>query len=104
MKPIKLTAEVDESRRLIIDLPDDMPLGTVEVVIQQVSFEPLDPSQPLIREEVKRRMQALGLMAEIDVPPDAVELSEQERHHIWRLVADKRSTLDLVNEDREERF
>jgi hypothetical protein len=33
MKPITVKAVIDENHRLIVDLPDDVPVGPVELVI-----------------------------------------------------------------------
>lgn len=95
--PITFQAEVDQSRRLT--LPDDVPLGPVEVIIR-----PLAATFDDEREAFRAKLRALGLLAEGPfAPPDAVELSEVEREAIGRLFIGQRSMDALIDEDRRDR-
>jgi hypothetical protein len=95
----------DEKRRIMIDLPDDMPTGLIERTAR--GLVNLDTrSEPLTREWVQARLIAAGL-ADINTryaPEDAEELSEEEEEELARRMSGGRSVEDLVNEDREERF
>lgn len=54
----------------------------------------------LTLDEIDRRLREAGLLAEVDVPDDAVELSPQERERIGLLLASDRPVEDLIDEDR----
>ena len=104
-RTIHLTVHVDEKRRVLIDLPDDVPTGEVE--LQVVIHTPeAAPNGPLTREQVRARLIAAGLLnPNVQyAPPDAEELSPEEEYRIGRMLAGDRSVEDLINEEREERF
>lgn len=105
MQPIMLTTVVDEKRRIMIDLPEDVPLGEVEVelVIRPLASEV--PPDPITREWVQARLRAAGLLAEDDYEDDEIEeLSPEEEERLGKLLAEPRSVDELIYEDREERF
>lgn len=102
MQPYVTTVIVDEKRRIMIDLPDDMPTGPIEITARPLAAEP--PPEPLTREWVRAKLRAAGLLAEMDDLPDTEELSEEEEAKLARQVAGGRPAEDYVNEDREERF
>ncbi len=105
MQPIKITAMVDAKRRIMIDLPDEVPLGPVEITVRPVTNgEQEEPQQPITREWVQAKLKAAGLLAEDEHFPDAEELTEEEEEELARQVAGGRPAEDYVNEDREERF
>lgn len=102
MLPITMTATVDENHRLTLDLPEDIPAGEVEVIIRQL---PASQTNEMTRDELHEKLRAAGLLMEGPfAPPDAEELSPEERQRIGQLAGKGRSTLELINEDREERF
>jgi hypothetical protein len=92
MNPVRsfnLTVHVDEKRRVLIDLPDDVPTGEVELQVVIHTSESA-PNGPLTREQVRAR-----LIAE--------ELSPEEER-IGRMLAGDRSVEDVISEEREERL
>lgn len=98
MKTITLTATVDESRRLLLTVPDDVPLGQIKVTIEL-------PEAESTLEELRALLLAAGILdTSIIVPDDAVELSDEELDEMGRLLASGGSVVDLIHEDREERF
>jgi hypothetical protein len=98
MKTITLTATVDESRRLLLTVPDDVPLGQIKVTIEL-------PEAESTLEELRALFLAAGILdTSIVVPDDAMELSDEELDEMGRLLAGGDSVVDLINEEREERF
>lgn len=104
-KSFNLTVHVDEKRRVLIDLPDDVPTGEVElqVIIQTPEAA---PNGPLTREQVRNRLIAAGLLnPNVQyAPPNAEELSPEERLRIGRMVAGDKTIQQLIDEEREERL
>ena len=100
---IVVTVHIDEKRRVLIDLPEDVPLGTAQL---EVKVQTPDPSQPLTRDQIRAKLIAAGLVnpnAQY-APPDAEELSREEREHIGRTLAGGKSIAEMIDEEREERF
>lgn len=105
MQPIILTTVVDKKRRIMIDLPEDVPLGEVEVelVVRPLASEV--PPDPITREWVQARLRAVGLLAEDDYEDEEIEeISEEELERLGKLFAGDRPLSELIDEDREERF
>ncbi len=67
----------------------------IEIMIQEPVVE-----GELTLAEIDRRLREAGLLAEVDVPEDAVELSPHERERIGLLLASDRPLEDLIDEDR----
>jgi hypothetical protein len=104
MKPIVLTAEVDNTRAITIHLPDDVPTGKVEITVRPLADDALGPPpEPMTREWARAKLKVAGLLAEEDFP-EAEELSEEEEERLGRLLAGPCPVEDYINEDREERF
>ncbi len=101
MQPYVITVIVDEKRRVMIDLPDDMPTGPIEITARPLAET---RPEPLTREWVQAKLKAAGLLADISDIPEGEELSEEEEVKLARQMAGGRPAEDLVNEDREERF
>ena len=101
---IKTQAYVDQKRRIMIDLPDDVEPGMVELdmVVRQMS-DPANEYETGSVEWARAKLRAAGLLVE-DHYPDAVEVSEEELKRLGQVFADERPMSDLINEDREERF
>lgn len=104
MNAIIVTAMVDEKRRVMIDLPDEVEPGLVEleVIVRRVEDE--KPPEPLTREWILARLRAAGLLVENEVFSEAKELSEAEELELAQQLAASRPVEDYINEDREERF
>lgn len=94
--PITLHGRIDDQHRLIVELPDDLPKGEVEVVIRPLSGE-------LTLEEIDARLRAAGVLADpddIEIPEDAVPLTVEERERIGRLFVTDRPVEVDIDEDR----
>jgi hypothetical protein len=107
MHTITLTATVDENHRLIVDLPD-IPPGPVEITITPVeNGTALEDLEPGSREWARAKLKAAGLLAPDEDFPELEgfeELSDEEEERLAGLASGGPSILDLVNQDREERF
>jgi hypothetical protein len=124
MESITLTATIREDRTLVLQLPADVPTGEVEIVIQRHTIHRLPSSaesvsNELTREEARRRLKAAGLLAEIEIPSDALELteleeeilslraaryvSESERARLRHVMDGQKPISEAIIEDREDR-
>ena|SRR5215207_2340423 len=105
MKPITLNATVDENHRLVIEVPEDIPVGEVEVTITPKLEIPASQSDTLTHEEIRTKLLTAGLLTLTPVaPPDAEELSEEEEEALAQRISGGRSFADYIDEDREERL
>lgn len=95
MVAIKLSKIVGENRRLIIDVPADMPVGEVEVIIRSTS------EAVVTRELARAKLLTAGMLTtSIPVPADAKPLTIEERQRIGTLSAGARPSEALIDEDR----
>jgi hypothetical protein len=103
MTSVTIKAVVDEGRQLHIVVPDDMPLGPVEVTVMSVA----DAPENVPDDEVQTRamlVEAGLLNTGRYAPPDAKPLSEEEREELARLYSGEPSVSDMIIEDRRERW
>jgi hypothetical protein len=102
MTAIKLTAVVDESRKLVIDLPTDVPLGPVELTI--TPHEPVAPAQYPAREAARAKLLAAGIpLPTFDVPEGMTALSPEALLEAGRLPTGAPTSEALIDADRGER-
>jgi hypothetical protein len=102
MVSIRLSVIIGKDRRLVVDLPDDMPLGPAELEIHPV---PNDHTQEY--EEIKVRLSAAGLLVaptaeELGISVNVVPLTLEERMRIGQMPPDAPPVEELVDEDRGE--
>jgi hypothetical protein len=113
MQTIRLTAVVDEKRRIMIDLP----VGEVEIVVR---LHPLKSSEDALlfsmgkgilgesetpnREAFRARLKAIGLLSEAAPPPEALDVDEAELGRLGHVFADERRLSELIEGDREDRL
>ncbi len=101
VQAIRIKTTIGEDRRLVIDLPDDTPVGPVELVIQPTEEAPQITSATLTREEARAKLLAAGaLVTWVKAPPGTVALTPEERMRIGQLPPDARPSHELVDEDR----
>jgi hypothetical protein len=102
MDAIRIPVIVGEDRRLVIDLPAEVPVGPAELVIRPLEQpQSNDVPQNPAREAARAKLLAAGVLAtDLGIPDDIQPLSEQELDRLGRLLAGGRSTLDMINEDR----
>ena len=100
MASITLTATITEDRHLEIDLPADVPVGPVEVVVRPLKSSPETGTNPR-REELRAKFIAAGLMSpEPYADPDTIPLSKEGLEEVGRLFVGPRLMSDLIDEDR----
>lgn len=127
---LKVTVEVAENGDVTIQLPRLVKSGRLNVIdaagktvvqaeveetptASQIDTDPNSASEndPLAawrkkREEYRQKFIAAGLMREnsgIEIPEGARRLTVEERMKLGTLPPGARSSLDLINEDREDR-
>jgi hypothetical protein len=104
MTSITLSVMIGEDRRLVIDLPPEIPTGEVEITIHpKVEETPVQSKRSLTPEEARDILRKAGVLDEsIKAPEGYVPLSPEELLKLGTLPHDARSSLDLINEDRGE--
>lgn len=104
MVAVRVSAVVGEDRRLVIELPEEIPVGPVELIIQasesvSESGEKL-PLNPL-REAIRAKMLAAGILGTAHMPPsDIVAPTEAEAMAAGELAPGARPSHELIAEDR----
>lgn len=102
MDAVTLNAVVSEDRRLIVDLPDNIPAGPVKLVIQPVDT-PIGNKHELTWEEARAKLMAAGRLAiNLGIPDDLEDISDEELEELSKLAAGGRSAQEIIDEDRGE--
>jgi hypothetical protein len=100
MDSITISVMVDEGRRLVIDLPPDVPVGPADVTIKPLGSQTTDIENPA-REAVRAKLLAAGRLAlDHGIPDDIEPVSEEELEELGRLAPGARSSEELIDEDR----
>ena|SRR5258707_9773821 len=100
MDAIRLSVEIREDRRLVIDLPSDVPLGIAELIIKPQGTGETDAINAA-REAVRKKLIAAGILNTSHRAPDgAVALSNDELARFGQLTPGARSSEDLIDEER----
>jgi hypothetical protein len=100
MVAVRLLAVVDESRQLVVHVPDNIPAGPVELVIH--STLPVMPVTHAPLEVARAKLIAAGAMRpDLAIPANAVALTLQERIEAGQLSPGARPSEDLIREDRD---
>lgn len=103
MVAVHLHAEIGEDRKLIIQLPDEVPPGNVELIVRSTESELAEVSINPLREEIKAKLSAAGiLVTDFEIPQGAKPLTVEQRLRMGTLKPGARDSLDLINEDRGE--
>ncbi|MHB8624860.1 MAG: hypothetical protein ACYDBJ_00520 [Aggregatilineales bacterium] len=100
---ITLVYEVKDDRRLVIDVPAELPIGTMQVTltpletVENVAASVINPA----REAARAKLLAAGLFSTayetIDVAPP---LSEAEQERLKSLFSQGRTSDELIDEER----
>jgi len=103
MTLVKINAILNRDRQLLITLPDEMPLGPVEVTVKSVA----EGSANALEDEA----QTWAMLANAGLLntgryalPAANPLSEEEREELAELYSGEPSISDMIIEDRRERW
>jgi hypothetical protein len=102
MVALHFSVTIGEDRRLVIDLPPDVPLGPAEITLQaESSSMNLTPS--LTEESIAIVLRQAGLLLE----PDAMNISESDDIYsddelamLAALPPDAKPSHELIDEDR----
>jgi hypothetical protein len=99
MVAIRLSAMVGKDRRLVVDLPEDTPIGPVELVITPA----VEPSN-LERDQLRGLLQAAGLLlntATYDWDVDElINVADDDWDEPVELPPGSPSSEELIDEDR----
>jgi hypothetical protein len=103
---VTLKAVVDEERQLHLVLPDDMPLGPVEVTVKSVpDLRGILLGPDLTREQARAILAEAGLLSTAHyASPDAALLAAEEQEEPIRLPDGAPDTSTLIEESRRERW
>ncbi|MBX3085950.1 MAG: hypothetical protein KF716_30220 [Anaerolineae bacterium] len=107
MNAITLNMTVGKDRKLIIDLPDDVPEGPIKLTIQSMNapvVEETEEAEPTL-EEIRAMLAAAGsLVTDLsiyDIPEDLTPLSEEELDELTRdIPALSKPVEEQIAEDR----
>lgn len=99
MVAIRITAAIDEDRRVVIQLPPDAPTGNVEL---EIVVHPA--SGGLTREEIRARLLAAGALSIVDDSDDGIpEFSDEELEALPLIDTGDMPSHMLVDQERGER-
>jgi hypothetical protein len=99
MDSVMISVEVGEDRRLVIDVPPDVPLGPADVVIVPRNGKRATTNPA--REAARAKLRAAGLLStNIYAPKDAIVLTDEELMRVGRLAPGARPSEELIDEDR----
>lgn len=106
MVEVTIKAIVEEDRRLHLALPEDMPVGPVEVTVRSVPEAPvITPGAELTRDQARAILAAAGLLSTGRIaPPDAVRLTDEEREELALLFGGEPDMATLIAQDRDEQW
>jgi hypothetical protein len=100
MVAIRLSATIGEDRKLVLELPIEIPAGKVDVIILPTENQAVPAPNPA-REAARAKLLAAGaLRTSVDLSADAKPLTPEERLRIGTLPPGARPSEDLIDEDR----
>ncbi len=101
MVTIRLTGRVTEDRRLIVEIPDNIPAGDVQLTLEILDSAPA-ANDATARARVK--LEAAGALSTIwKAPPGTTTPTEDELIELGALPPGSPSMEELVNADRDGR-
>lgn len=107
MTAIRLSARVNEKHQLIVTVPDDVPVGPVELLLQpvQTAVEPT-PEPNSERERIRAKLLAADFLVNpesLGISPTVKPLPLAERLKIGQMPLGAKPVEMLVDEDRGDR-
>lgn len=106
MVAVKLSVYVGEDRRVTIQLPDEVPVGSAELELTIQPETPVkDNAATSERERLRAKLIAAGKLVNPDdmgIPDDIEYVSDEELDVIGKLPPGAPTSEELVNEDRGE--
>jgi len=103
MAAIRLSAIITEDRQLIVQVPENIPAGPVELVIRLLETSSSEVIN-LALEAARAKFAAAGMLSHAHRLPDGViPPTEEEMLRAGILPPGARPSEELINEDRDER-
>jgi len=100
MVTIQLSAIVDKNGQLTVKVPDNIPPGPINIIIQAPESSDAFPKNPA-RDVARTKLAAAGLLSSAHrLPPNARIPTDADAAGI--LPSEARPSEDLINEDRNE--
>ena len=100
MVTVHLTGKVTEDRRLIVDIPDSIPAGEVQLTLE---IPTTITAANEATAHARAKLAAAGALSAIwQTPPGTLPPTETELLELGILPPEAPSILDLVNADRDE--
>ena len=104
MNRITLNVNVGKERKLIIDLPDDVPEGLLKITIESPEPSPSEDAK-ITREELQAQLAAAGLLANLadwEIPDDLGSSTEEDLEELDRLITSPLNVDAFLDEERGE--
>jgi hypothetical protein len=102
MVTIQLSAIVDKNGQLTAKVPDNVPPGPINIIIQSPESSSTEKLSSA-RDAARAKLAAAGLLSTAHrLPPNTRIPSDAEVEAAGKLPADARPSEDLINEDRNE--
>jgi hypothetical protein len=104
MVAIRLPAVITEDRKLIVQLPDDVPAGAVEIEIRPQVAPQTDTGEIVnpAREAARAKLAAAGALSTAHrLPEGVIPPTEEEMYAAGVLPASARPSEELIAEDRD---
>lgn len=98
MVAIRVSAVIGEDRQLVVQLPEDTPVGAVELEIHLLN-SPVHEE----REEIRARLLAAGLLVrpeDMDIPEDLEYISDEALEELVHLPPGSPTSDQLIDRDR----
>jgi hypothetical protein len=103
MNAIRLSGVINENHELIVTLPDDVPVGPVELVLQPITAPNQTEEPTTERERIRAQLMAAGVLVkpeDMHIPADLEYVSDEELLEIGVLPEGAPRTDQLIDEDR----
>jgi hypothetical protein len=101
MVTIHLKGKLTDDRRLIVDIPDNIPAGDVQLTIE-IPDAVSAPNEATARARAK--FAAAGMLSTaVKAPPGTLPITEEELIELGTLPPGSPSILEMVDQDRGER-
>jgi hypothetical protein len=99
MTLITLPAIINENHDLIVELPNDIPPGQVEITIRTIS--PTEAAGNAERDRIREKLRAAGHLAVVlGIPDDIEPANEEALEELGQLPLGAKSSEELIDEDR----
>ncbi|MDX1995451.1 MAG: hypothetical protein SF029_23915 [bacterium] len=102
MIAVRISGQITEDKKLIVDIPDDLPAGPVELVIRPLEQPTAGVENPA-REAARARLAAAGALSTAHhLKEPFVVPTEEELLEAGTLPSDARPSEDIIRELRED--